>query len=485
MAEHLNARQSIALDWLNPCYSGLSLIIMALFLLTYAPSYDRSYPFDRALVHEAYVWLAVAFMLVVALILIFPKVFLKMKGRRSIRLSAGTLAAVAAILYFAGLAQGFRALSITGGILAFIFVPIVVLCWAEELKRYPYKQVIVNMPMMLASTIALAMTSLYFPQGLVCAVCILSIIVSAICLEISAASDQPAIVADELDDETLFSRGLLERKPNAILVFVLVLLFLVGFVMGFLERPGFEGYLSVWYLFCGIGIFLVLGFFVLKADRKSFKTCFVLPVVMVAAIAVPFSAPSLFGWRMAATVFGALAIELFFFSLVVFFAAICKRPGYQVYGLSRLVLDLSNLLGNTIATFVLSRAAEDVGGYTSVALIIVSIEAIIGLGFGMGLFEGRKAGREEKTGESEPAAETPSIADLVKANCKAIQEPFGLSDRELEVLALLAQGYSNKAIQEELFIAAGTVNTHIRNIYMKLGVHSKSELIDLVTKRTR
>lgn len=50
------------------------------------------------------------------------------------------------------------------------------------------------------------------------------------------------------------------------------------------------------------------------------------------------------------------------------------------------------------------------------------------------------------------------------------------------MLALLARGYSSARIQSELFIAAGTVNYHTRNIYAKLGVHSKQEVIDLVTK---
>jgi len=52
-----------------------------------------------------------------------------------------------------------------------------------------------------------------------------------------------------------------------------------------------------------------------------------------------------------------------------------------------------------------------------------------------------------------------------------------LSERELEVLRLIAGGLSNNKITEELFISLSTVKTHTRNIYSKLNVHSRTEAI--------
>lgn len=67
-----------------------------------------------------------------------------------------------------------------------------------------------------------------------------------------------------------------------------------------------------------------------------------------------------------------------------------------------------------------------------------------------------------------------------KRKCAAVADTFLLSRKETEVLFLLAKGRNSAAIQESLYISAGTANTHMRHIYRKLDVHSQHELIELV-----
>jgi DNA-binding NarL/FixJ family response regulator len=57
-----------------------------------------------------------------------------------------------------------------------------------------------------------------------------------------------------------------------------------------------------------------------------------------------------------------------------------------------------------------------------------------------------------------------------------------LSDREWEILRLLAQGRRNDGIATALFISPQTVQTHVRNVLGKLGVHSKLEAVALAVK---
>lgn len=50
-----------------------------------------------------------------------------------------------------------------------------------------------------------------------------------------------------------------------------------------------------------------------------------------------------------------------------------------------------------------------------------------------------------------------------------------LTNREREILDLLAQGLSNKAIASRLYLSVRTVEGHLANIYSRLGVHSRTE----------
>jgi LuxR family maltose regulon positive regulatory protein len=50
-----------------------------------------------------------------------------------------------------------------------------------------------------------------------------------------------------------------------------------------------------------------------------------------------------------------------------------------------------------------------------------------------------------------------------------------LSERELEVLQLIAEGLTNPEIAARLFLSLNTVKAHTRNIYGKLDVHSRTQ----------
>jgi two-component system NarL family response regulator len=52
-----------------------------------------------------------------------------------------------------------------------------------------------------------------------------------------------------------------------------------------------------------------------------------------------------------------------------------------------------------------------------------------------------------------------------------------LTDRELEVLRLVARGHNNREIAKELFISENTVKNHVRNILEKLQLHSRMEAV--------
>jgi LuxR family maltose regulon positive regulatory protein len=67
--------------------------------------------------------------------------------------------------------------------------------------------------------------------------------------------------------------------------------------------------------------------------------------------------------------------------------------------------------------------------------------------------------------------------DAASAASPAAGLPEPLSERELEVLRLIASGKSNRRIASELFVSVGTVKTHINNLYRKLDAHSRTQAL--------
>jgi LuxR family maltose regulon positive regulatory protein len=57
-----------------------------------------------------------------------------------------------------------------------------------------------------------------------------------------------------------------------------------------------------------------------------------------------------------------------------------------------------------------------------------------------------------------------------------------LTRKELRVLQLLAEGYSNSAMAEKLFVSDSTVRTHLRNINMKLGARSRTQAVAIARR---
>ncbi|MBQ6123784.1 MAG: response regulator transcription factor, partial [Spirochaetales bacterium] len=54
---------------------------------------------------------------------------------------------------------------------------------------------------------------------------------------------------------------------------------------------------------------------------------------------------------------------------------------------------------------------------------------------------------------------------------------YKISEREFTVVQLICEGYTNKEIAQELSISVNTVNNHVANIFSKMGVRSRIDLL--------
>jgi len=85
-----------------------------------------------------------------------------------------------------------------------------------------------------------------------------------------------------------------------------------------------------------------------------------------------------------------------------------------------------------------------------------------------------------------PGIARKALVLLSKANVQADKtkdDHMDLSDREMEVLKLLVEGYDFRNTAEKLFISPHTVRKHIGKIYEKLHVNSKAQVINLALKK--
>jgi len=134
----------------------------------------------------------------------------------------------------------------------------------------------------------------------------------------------------------------------------------------------------------------------------------------------------------------------------------------------------------------LSRLLEDgvVSGsmhWSSISILFLFMFVVIAM-FIVIPFDGLtlRFGKRSQTDEDIDLGAAPDCEGRPLASL--LQERYGLTDRETEVAVLLAEGCNIPFIQEKLIISKGTAQTHSYNIYRKMGIHKRKELIDIARK---
>ena len=158
---------------------------------------------------------------------------------------------------------------------------------------------------------------------------------------------------------------------------------------------------------------------------------------------------------------------------------------------------MSSLIGYILAPMAFAamgigfeQAAVPLAAATAFILIVASI-LFFNRAFGSPRLEGAAEGAAVSGVPAAPAiATTPAApsstidAQLIGVeraeHVDSVLAQYRLSERELEVAELLADGNSQKKIAESLCLSLGTVQSHIKSIYRKLDIHSRQELIDMM-----
>lgn len=157
---------------------------------------------------------------------------------------------------------------------------------------------------------------------------------------------------------------------------------------------------------------------------------------------------------------------------------------------------LASLVGDALGA-ALPRSMQNLGSVAGIMAIVVAVlfalvfvanrDRIGALASGAfaadGAYsaEGSDAPTPEGGEEGEAADAGANPIDALKARLDDLGGQFGLTPREFEVALYTVQGYSCAYIAEKLVVSNSTVRFHQQNIYRKFEVHSRNELIELVS----
>lgn len=167
-----------------------------------------------------------------------------------------------------------------------------------------------------------------------------------------------------------------------------------------------------------------------------------------------------------------MVLMLLFLTCLKLVSASQKNPWF-VYGVGRGAYELSVILG-IVGYAWLVRTFDSI----SLGADLVYLTALCVLAFLTSCFFttaqslGQPEEIEDSTEETSASTAAPDYAGL--------RARYGLNDREFEVLMLFYRGNSKRRIAEQIGISENTVRWYLQQVYGRMGIHSRDELLELV-----
>lgn len=165
-----------------------------------------------------------------------------------------------------------------------------------------------------------------------------------------------------------------------------------------------------------------------------------------------------------------LVVLFFLLTVTTFASKSCIQPeflfsaGWIPYAIVfsiNIVISEHLSLGNTLVDSFLINTALMVA---AVSLLILSIRTNENLG----------------SASQKNDQHSVSYVDFIDERCESVAGDRGLTPRELEVLQFICKGRSKHYISDRLFISENTVRYHTKNLYIKLGVNNRQDLLSLI-----
>ena len=387
------------------------------------------------------------------------------------------------------------ALLVVGGILSGAGSAFLAAHWASAFGRAKARAFVVNLPLIFAAVLITCLAITYVFAAIALVFATLLPLASGACL--IYADRYAASLSDQVHSEANRSKSKPVRSRRIYLILIAAVC-LIGLTTGSLNqiRSINAGYCFAFSCITSVLILLITGWLIVQDNPKAFLPLFVAPLVVFLIFALPLirftpnDAPGI------VYAIGSVTRELMLMFEAVLFALLFDLSCAKTFMIGRVVMALSDLCGALCAAAIMEHLGNQAGAQFAGGVLLVGSEVIIAGLLMMYLLLRRKSlatpslntraagvdtAAQEATTRPEDAADTSqpdeSAASQSEIVANLTAERFGLSPREADVLRLLVAGESTTQIQDTLCIAPGTFNYHMRNIYSKLGVHSRQELL--------
>jgi DNA-binding CsgD family transcriptional regulator len=242
-------------------------------------------------------------------------------------------------------------------------------------------------------------------------------------------------------------------------------------------------------MFGGIALLLLAvafgGIVFARPAGEDFMYRLIVPLLAAGLLLVPFVTNVAQGVAGIAIMGGYIILEMYVWSALQDIARKGPDGPALVYGVGKTGMNLGLFVGCLLGMYAYGQSTVLVLG-VSVAIVYAFIL--------LGSLGPRASGPRlapllateseldvRSDGQTAPSADVRAIIEAARASrCDELAGLYGLSQRERDVLELLACGRSLDAIAASLGIAQSTVRSHRDHIYRKLGIHGRQELIDLL-----
>ena len=250
-----------------------------------------------------------------------------------------------------------------------------------------------------------------------------------------------------------------------------------------------------------IGVIGTLILFAVNKRGAVFGTSSAYTVLILFGVAV--SLASCVGIDIAYLAIGKEVLWLIFSLLMAYIAFRYSLSAVRVFGIGQAAYFLCSfagwLVGYAVTPYYGEQAAMLAVGLSLAFAVVLTALVILPVGAIVDIVKTAMPGRASLAGDvssndiqaacggSENTVPAASIQDgrqwaqiPSSPYGRAADPVYGLSKRELEIMALFAQGRSANWIAENQCISKNTVRTHLRSVYAKLDVHTRQELLDLI-----